>query len=225
MSKTYEEKCKERCYFLSEQMIYANQTYSVLMQIRDLIENHNEIANVSPTFYQTVIQNCIQVLFIEISKMFDTDPSSESIRSLLDSMKKNLPQLNRSSTIEVCMFERIFDTKSYSIEFQNIEELIEKSINMIESYEKESHNVKKQRDKYYVHYDRQTTIDIILQNYNVSYFEIGELLTLNTNLCNALYMYFFNHTVFPLFVDSDDFIRTLKVMEEIRNSNNEFVDS
>ena len=55
------EKCKERITDYMNFSITANNSYMLIMMIRDLQGNKNDILNISPGFYHMVSRNSISV--------------------------------------------------------------------------------------------------------------------------------------------------------------------
>ena len=57
-------------------------------------------------------------------------------------------------------------------------------------------------------------MDRLFKEYSVSLVTLEKLLTLNVNICNALYMYFIGSTVMPVTVNHDDLKRTISCIEK-----------
>ena len=81
--KTYMEKCKRECDELIDRYIIVNQSFENLMILRDFQTEHNDLINLSVSFYNSVISTTTQSLFIEINKMFDKSKNAVGIYSLL----------------------------------------------------------------------------------------------------------------------------------------------
>ncbi len=222
MKKTFEEKCKEKHRRLITQAIRANTTYCILRQMLDQQENIKYLADYSPCFYNTFVRNYIQVLYIEISKMFDESEKSEGTRNLLIKMNNNRRQLSDHGEIEFNIFEKLTAKNAYSKKYKNIDELITESLLKINDNIDIINRVKKQRDKFYAHIDSKTNLEKLFKKYPVSYKDIEKLLLLNINLCNSLCKYFENTTTMPIFSNYDDLENTLHYIEKgIYAKNNE----
>ena len=211
----YNEKCKERVKNYMDFTIIANQSYMVIMMLRDLQENNNDIINISPAFYQTVFRNCMQALFVDISKMFDNDQKNISIVWLLNSINSNLDLLDNHS-VSVNEFQHLGDRSAICVKFNSLKDLVSQYNYSITKCKNEIDSLTTLRNKFYVHLDikAQNHLDKLFQDNSVSLVAIEKLLTLNTNICNALYMYFVDTTVFPLTVNHDDLYKTISCIEK-----------
>jgi ABC-type molybdate transport system permease subunit len=107
------EKCKERITDYMNFSITANNSYMLIMMIRDLQGNKNDILNISPGFYHMVSRNSMQALFVDISKMFDNDPKNMSIVWLLNSIKSHLDLLDNRA-VNVSEYQH-FNDNAYVI--------------------------------------------------------------------------------------------------------------
>ena len=88
----------------------------LIMMIRDLQVNKNDIINISPGFYHMVSRNSMQALFVDISKMFDKDAKNMSIVWLLNSIKNHLDLLdNRAVTMNE--FRHLNDNYAVNVPF------------------------------------------------------------------------------------------------------------
>jgi len=215
MDCVFFNKCKERLDRISDSMIHANQAFSVYMQMRNFQEEHNELINISPGFYRCVFSCCVEVLFIEINKMFDPDPSSDGILGLLNSMKRSIDLLDREKPIAAGVIEKIDGKKWDSYEYENIEQLIDKAIESISQHDKIIYRVKTQRDKFYAHQDKDIkNLNDFFKKHSVSIIDLETLIVLNTNLFNALYTYFKNTTLMPVANNHEDFKKTVYYIEK-----------
>ena len=195
--------------------ITANQSYMVIMMLRDLQENKNEIINISPAFYQTVFRNCMQALFVDISKMFDNDSKNLSVVWLLNSINKHLDLLDNHAA-SVNEFQCLGDSAPACVQFGSLKELVNHCNDSIADYKNEIKSLTTLRNKFYAHLDKraQNHLDRLFQDNSVSLVTIEKLLTLNANICNALYLYFVGNTVFPLTINHDDLYRTISCVEK-----------
>ena len=211
----YYEKCKERVKNYMDFTIIANQSYMVIMMLRDLQANKNDIINISPAFYQTVFRNCMQALFVDISKMFDNDQKNISIVWLLKSINNNLELLD-NHFVSVNEFQHLGDHSMIRVKFNSLKDLLSHYNNSIAECKNEIDSLTTLRNKFYAHLDvkAQNHLDKLFQENSVSLVAIEKLLTLNTNICNALYTYFVDATVFPLTGNHDDLYRTILCIEK-----------
>ena len=83
------EKCKERITAYMEFTITANDSYMLIMMIRDLQVNKNDIINISPAFYKMVSRNSLQALFVRSYLSRTALLADEIFRFSL--LPKNLP--------------------------------------------------------------------------------------------------------------------------------------
>ena len=212
---TFYEKCQERTSRLMDFAINANQSYMLILIIRDLQANKNEIANISPAFYQSVFRACLQILFIDVSKMFDDKKKNESTLNLLSDMQKNQAQLENIGVI-ANHFRHLGDMKSYPFSCDNLQDILYKCMQLIAQNEDDIKSLRKLRNKYYAHLDRdsQNDLDKLFRENKVSLAAIERLLTLSINILNTLYMYFNNSTVFPVTTNHDDFKKTVWFVEQ-----------
>ena len=210
----FNEKCKERVDKYIDFSIRANQSYIVIMMLRDLQASKNDIINISSAFYQTVFRNCMQSLFVDISKMFDNDPKNISIVGLLDIINNNLHLLD-SRSISVNEFQHLSDRSAVCIRFCSLKELIDYCNDSIAKSKNEIDSLTTLRNKVFAHLDKnaQNHLGKLFQDNSVSLVVIEKLLTLNTNICNALYMYFSGTTFIPIMANYDDLYRSIDCIE------------
>jgi len=214
---TFEEKCKERASALMDFTIYANQSYMVILQLRDLQENQNEIINISPAFYQTVFRTCLNTLFIDVAKMFDGNDNNESIYVLLKNMKDNLHQLHKTP-VSVLRYSHIDDSSPGCADYASVDEMVNDLLDMIKQCSSESFALRTLRNKYYAHADKnsQNDLDKLFKENTVSLATIEKLLTVNANACTALYQYFFDSTTYPLTLNWNDFEKTIRCVQKYK---------
>ena len=211
------EKCKERITAYMEFTITANDSYMLIMMIRDLQVNKNDIINISPAFYKMVSRNSLQALFVDISKMFDNKSNNMSIVWLLNSLKKHLDLLdNRAVTVNE--FQHLGDNFAGNVSFNSLTELINHYTDSIAKSEPEIKSLTTLRNKFYAHLDKsaQNHLDSLFKENSVSLVTIEKLLILNVNICNALYKYFFGSTFVPLDYNHDDLYRSIACIEKYK---------
>lgn len=208
------EKCKERITDYMNFSITANNSYMLIMMIRDLQVNKNDIINISPGFYHMVSRNSMQALFVDISKMFDKDAKNMSIVWLLNSIKNHLDLLdNRAVTMNE--FRHLNDNYAVNISFHSLSELVNHYDDSIVKSEQDIKSLTVLRNKFYAHLDKgaQNHLDRLFKENSVSLITIEKLLILNINICNALHMYFHGSTVVPLDFNHDDLYRSISCIE------------
>ena len=215
MDRIFYEKNKVRLNRIKDRMLQTNQVYSVIMQLRSFQQEHNDLINISPAFYQCVLSCCIEVLFIEISKMFDPDKSSDGILGLINRLEKNIHLLDNTHSIVAHEMDDLFSHRADEHYYKNIEELISESKKRILDNDSKIKNLKTQRDKFYAHQDVCVkNLDGFFKKNAVSLNDLKLLLLLNVNLFNAFYMYFFNSTLYPRAINGDDFFKTVYYLEK-----------
>ena len=195
MDEQFKNKCSSTAKTIADNAVSANQAYAIFKQLWNLGSTEIDIFNISPVFYGSVINNCIQVLIIEINKMFDPDPKSIGVYGLLNKMKSGINQLKSKEseeTIETVEFLKFWDNTGYCITFSNLEELIEESLEEIASNKGIIDKIKVLRDQYYAHFDsRIKDYDELFSETAITYSNLEQLLLLNINLCNRLYYFFY----------------------------------
>lgn len=211
------EKCKERITNYMDFTITANNSYMLIMMIRDLQMNKNDIINISPAFYHMVSRNSMQALFVDISKMFDNDSQNMSIVWLLNSIKNNLDLLD-NRVVNVSEYQHFNDNAYVNISFNSLSELVN---HYADSVEKNEHDIKSLtilRNKFYGHLDKsaQNHLDSLFKDNSVSLLTIEKLLILNFNICNALHMYFNGGTFAPLDLNYNDLYRSISYIEKYK---------
>lgn len=214
---TFNEKCKERITNYMNFSITANDSYMVIMMIRDLQANKNDIINISPAFYKMVFRNSMQALFVDISKMFDNKSQNMSIVWLLNSIKDHLDLLdNRAVTVNV--FQHLNDNYAVNISFNSLSELVNHYTDSIAKSNQDIKSLTILRNKFYAHMDKsaQNHLDSLFKENSVSLVTIEKLLILNVNICNALYMYFHGSTFMPLDYNHNDLYRTISCIEDYK---------
>ena len=196
-------------------MIQTNQAYSVIMQLRDFQQKHNELINISPAYYQCVISCCIQFLFIETYKMYDPSTTSDGIFGFINTLEKNIHLLDNTRSIVANEMDDLFSLQADEHFYKNIEALISESKKRISDCDNIIKNLKTQRDKFYAHQDVDIKhLDEFFKKYAVSLNDLKTLLLLNANLFNAFYMYFYNSTLIPMTANRDDFSKTVYYLEK-----------
>ena len=215
MNKTYEKKCIENCNILVNNAFETNQSFCVLRQLLEMQSSDIDILNISPAFYQSVIRNCIQNMFIETVKMYDSNSQTLGIKSFIDNIYNNINQLDNKRSIKVSIFSDLEDLFAEEKEFNNLTEMIEWALEEIKKNESLFNSVKAQRDKYYAHLERRITNNIegFFNKNKITYENIKHLLLLNTNLCNLFYTYFCKKVMIPLASNHDDFKKTVNLIK------------
>lgn len=215
---TFYDKCKDRTKKLVHFSTIANQSYMNVVLLNDLQANKVDVLNISPAFYQSVRRACMQTLFIDIPKMFDKKGNNESTYNLFTKMKSQINQLE-SCVIEVQYFEHLDSKSSKTIKYQTLGEMLDDGLKLIEESRAEITRVEKLRHKYYAHLDLavQNRIEELFIKNKISLADIEKLLTLNMNLLNMLYMYFFEKTVYPSITNANDLSYTVYCVEEYLN--------
>ena len=209
MDKVFYDKCKDRLNQISNSMLRTNQSFCVIIQLNNFKEKYNDLINISPAFYTSVIDCCMESLFIEIDKMFDPKTNGVGIRGLLITMQNNTDLLDNSRSIEANETTALDNYSMTTKEYNSIVQLINDSINKINNNEIIIKNVKTLRDKYFAHRESKVNYNKLFKNNPVSMADIEKLLVLNANIVNALYMYFYNRTLFPIAHNHDDFNKTV----------------
>ena len=214
--KTFYEKCKERCDRLMKITLHLNQTYMVLLQMKDLRLQKPEVFERSPVFYQTVFRNSTLTFFIELCKMYDANTESEGTYALLKKMSRSADQLENERSIEANAFNELTDNRSDVVLYENIEQLISISIQKIKNEGAVLDRLRTLRDKYYAHYEIMTEEKLagLLKSNRITYEDLKRLIVLNMNILNALYKYFFDATMFPLLSNYDDLKTTAFCVEK-----------
>lgn len=71
---------------LFEGLCSANSYWRLLQQFRKNVESHNDEMNCSPAFYNIIYTALIESLYISLSKLYDWDSRSLTLRTLLSNM-------------------------------------------------------------------------------------------------------------------------------------------
>lgn len=214
------EKCIQRLDDLMDLAMEANQTYKVVILLREFQITENEILNISPSFYNSVFRNNKQCLFIDISKMYDTKDvdGTESTHGLLLLMNDHLQELEEKS-ISVSQLQHIaFDKPYYYVDFQSTKEMIDYYIAKISEKADTIKSVRKLRNKHFGHVDfnKHKDLSALFQEYSVSLVDIEELLVLNSNILTALYRYFKDSDFYPLALNCEDFTNTIRCIKRYK---------
>ena len=187
----------------------------VIRQIQSFCYEKNDIINLSPAFYQTVLRNSIQSLFIEVSKMFDISKRAEGIHRLLLDIQSNIDKFDKRQFSPV-FFTELTDRRAEARKMGSLEEYVNYSLEEINRNSNIIEAVKAQRDQYYAHKDSDVKdLESFFEENKVTYEAFQKLLILNTNLNNGLYYYFVNNTtVAPLALGYDDLEKTIHFAEK-----------
>ena len=219
MDRVFFEKNKTRLSRISDCMLQTNQAYSVIMQLRQFQYDHNDLINISPAFYQCVLSCCIEVLFIEIHKMYDSSTTSDGIFGFINTLDNNIHLLDNTRSILANEMDDLFSHRADQRFYKNIESLISESKKRISECDSIIKNIKTQRDKFYAHQDVDIkNLDEFFNKNAVSLNDLKTLLLLNVNLFNAFYMYFYNSTLYPRAINGDDFNKTVYYLEKGANA-------
>lgn len=73
------------------------------------------------------------------------------------------------------------------------------------------------RDKYYAHLDKMSLekLEKLFKEQEVTYLDLQNLLTLNINMRNAVYMFFKDSTVMPIIHGYDDLKATVQLVKQV----------
>lgn len=216
---TFKEKCLERTERLLNFSVDTNLTFSVLKMLHQLRREKPDIHNLSPAFYGSIFNNSIHVLMTEIPKMFDDkekhEKDTESTYFLLKKMRDNLNLLEDIS-LSVNQFSHISYEDVYYIDFKTTQEMLDYYLDSIEQKKEIINHITKRRHKYYAHWDQKSINDInkLFVNNPVSLNDVEEVLVLNSNICVALYRYFYRDRIYSPLVDNrEDFLNTVNYLE------------
>ena len=216
-TKTFYEKCRERCDRLMKITLHLNQTYMILLQLRDLRLQKGDVFEKSPLFYQTAFRNCTLSVFIELCKMYDANTKGEGTYALLRKMSCSIELLDNSRSIEANAFNMLTDDRSDVVLYENIEKLVSTSLQKIKNEGVVLARLRTLRDKYYAHYEIMTEERLaeLLKNNRITYEDLKQLIVLNTNILNALFKCFFDATMLPLISNYDDLKSTVCCVETV----------
>ena len=222
-------KCLKRSENLMELAIDMNQTYRVIMQLREQQEKNNEIINISPAFYNSVFRTHMQSLFIDIAKVFENsdEDDTESVYNLLKKLENNIHQLSDKS-INVYQLTHIQFENGYYKAYQSTHEMISSYLQLIEEKECVRKHIKKLRDKHFAHIDLQGSIhpDRLFKKHSVTLDNVEEMLVLYSNICMALYQYFKSESFIPIASNKEDLDKTIKYVAgyfELAEKYNDYV--
>ena len=146
---------------------------------------------------------------------------TESTRILLEDIKEKSNQFE-NRTISLIQYKKISGVFSngeyYQESFSTADRIAEHYLELIKSERIDSIicSVRALRNKYYAHLDFDTQKNIVgfFQSNSVSFADLEELLTLNSNICTTLYRYFKDVDTYPFAVNYNDFSRTIRCIEK-----------
>lgn len=214
MNEVFFKKCKSRLERISNSMILTNQCFYVIMQLRDYQKKHNELINISPAFFNSVYDSCMEYLFIETDKMFDSNKDSDGVFGLLNKIDGSIDFLDNSQKIEANETSSLNSNTMEVKKYDSISLLVKKFIDRIDKKQDVITNVRILRDKYFAHFDANADPKTLFQNYSVSLYDIESLLVLNTNAVNALNAYFNKKTIYPVATNYKDFSKTIAYIQK-----------
>lgn len=204
MLKTYHESVKEKVELLIDRSMRANAAFTALTQIRKTQVDHNEVINLSTTFFGIVAESLITTLYMEMSKLYETKHGNESIPALLESHQMNIHQLNPGEFSSI-HFTSMNVKEGNLFKYKSAMEMILRNKELVESQAACIERVKCLRDKYFAHYDRTAFKDLggLFERYKVSFGEMENLLLLGSNICNDYVNMLEDNTVYPFFLQGD----------------------
>lgn len=219
MNMIFFNESLRRTECLMDLAMEANQSYRVLMQLREALISDNELINISPAFYSIVFRNTMQSLFVDISKVFyEYDlKETESCYSLLDKIKNNLRQLDNRS-VTAGQMSHISYENIYFRDFSSVGEIVDFYLEELGKKGSIIDHLLTLRCKHFVHIDIKTHKDLeaFFRDNFVSLSDIEDLLVLFSNICIALYQYFKSCTFYPLAENHDDFEKTLRCLRKYK---------
>lgn len=199
--------------------VSANQTFALLVQLRDFHDEQYDLFSVSPQFFNTVAFNCMQVLLVEIYKMFDAGKDNEGIRTFIEKTKKGINQLDNSVKTGANFIDSVFSMSAKVKQFDSLQSIIDFSEEEIERNNELIGRVNKLRCKYYAHRDPNVKdVAKLFEEYQLTFENIEQLLVVNWNLCNAFRRYFFGDTVMPLPHNYDDCQRLFYLLSKVKGN-------
>ena len=217
MNESYFNKSGETLSRIMDDSICANQTFAILIQLRDFAENESDIFRVAPQFFNTIAYNCMQVLLVEIYKMFDNSKRNDGIRTFVEKMKEGISQLDNSFRIEANFIDALFATSARIKEFDCLQSIIDFAEEAFEDNKELLIRVKKLRCKYYAHHDPDIKdVAKLFEKHQLTFSDIERLLVLNWNLCNAFKRYFADCTVMSLPHNYNDCQRLFNLLIETK---------
>lgn len=215
---TFFEKCSQRTEHLFVFSKDVNQTYMVIVALRDTLKKHRKIINTSPNFYNSIFRSCMQSIFVDLSKIYyEKDfKNTESTLNFLNKLKNNLGQLN-NNPISVNLATHIEINKGNFTEkkFINLNEMIDYFLEQIKNYKSSITAVHNLRNKYFAHLDLSSLNDLdkLFKENGVSLNTVEELLNLNANICVALYKFFKGIDAYPLALNHNDYFNTVQLLK------------
>lgn len=215
MDKQFFQKREEVLSRIMDNSIGANQTFALLIQLRDFYVEHNDLFSVAPQFFNTIAFNCMQVVLVEIYKMFDTSKDNEGIRTFIEKTKKGINQLDNSVKTRANFIASVFDMSAKVKQFDSLQSIIDFSEKAIKENSELLDRVDKLRCKYYAHHDPDVKdVSKLFERYQLTFDDVERLLVLNWNLCNAFKRYFSGCTVRPLPHNYNDCQRMFNMLIE-----------
>ncbi len=189
-----------------EQALKANTYWKLLNQYYININKYNDAMNFSPAFYNVIYTSLVESLFLNLSKIYDVNEDSITIRTLLTSLelitvndlndyvKSKYEFLNNKfqhqlKPNEECFFEeqvseqkrvcKLRDIKyTHTMIDLNLEQLYELYVKKFNSLKHIRDNLIVQRNKIYVHNDKETNFefDTIYQKKAINNIAIDKLI-------------------------------------------------
>lgn len=170
-----------------EEALTAASYWSLINQYQDNVQKYNNEMNYSPAFYHVIYQALIESLFMNLSKIYDSDNDALTIRTLLSEMNDISVEdfaecvsktyrfcgnkfQHRLEPQEECFFkERVAEQRSIcnALEIEYLFTEVELSFQeLIDLYTKKLHSINpsiqnliNQRNKIYAHNDRSTNFN------------------------------------------------------------------
>lgn len=219
---TKEELEKKTC-FLYNQAFKANNYMQIIKQYHDSTVKHLEAMNMSPTFYQIIFSSLLESTFIMVTKLYDKN--SYCVDNLIDDCESNISlfplgkEINYinnqikiiynknelSNENENFIFFQKFDCKSkfefFKYKINNLEDVLI--------------NLKKQRNKIYVHNDKINfkDVDEFINNNPVKYKDIEKLISFALEVTRYIISIMTDINKPTEYLDIDDWENTLRMVE------------
>lgn len=189
-----------------EEALRANTYWELLKQYHTNVDKYNDEMNYSPAFYNVIYTALVEGLFLNLSKIYDTHENSLTIKTLLGNLETitindldkdvkakydlcNQKFQHRLVLNEECFFKEKVSEQKQICELLNIEythTIVELNLKQLhELYVKRFNSLNRirnklivQRNKIYVHNDRNTNFNFedIYRNQPINHEETGNLI-------------------------------------------------
>ncbi len=160
---------------LCDDILYIRSTFELYINIYNKKKLYNKEMNIAPAFFQTIIPALLESSIMSLARLYKGSNNEVTITSFLNFLEQNK-----------CIFYNTDGSKRNLKSTNNIEEVIKKDKEIVESNKSKIDKLSYVRDKKFAHNDKKyyfKDIDVFKQT-NLTIKEIRELIDMSEEFIN-----------------------------------------